>query len=141
MSGVPKPPKVPCGTCPYRRDVPAGLWHQDEYAKLPGYDAETPFQPTALFLCHQRDGCLCGGWLLAHDRHHLLALRMHQVHPSVWSYDPGVEVFASGAEAAAHGMSGIEAPSAAAQKKIIGLLRQKSRRRFDSTPVYANRGE
>ena len=123
-----KPPKIPCGTCPYRRDVPAGIWHGDEYAKLPAYDAETPFQPMALFMCHQRDGCLCGGWLLTHDRDHLLALRVHahNVDLSVWSYAPPIEVFASGAEAAAHGISGIENPSPEAQRKIDGLVRQRA---------------
>lgn len=123
-----KPPKVPCGTCPYRRDVPAGIWHGEEYAKLPAYDRETPLQPTALFMCHQRDGCLCGGWLLTHDRDHLLALRLHarDLDPSVWDYSPDIEVYASGAEAAAHGVSGIDNPSAAAQRKIDGLVRQRT---------------
>jgi hypothetical protein len=123
-----KPPKVPCGTCPYRRDVPAGIWHGEEYAKLPAYDAGTPEQPTALFMCHQRDGYLCGGWLLTHDRDHLLALRLRaqDLDPSVWDYSPDIEVYASGAEAAAYGMSGIDNPSAEARRKIDGLVRQRT---------------
>lgn len=82
------PPKVPCGSCPYRKDVPSGIWHPDEYAKLPAYDRETPFQPTSLFMCHQRDGCLCGGWLMTHDRRHLLALRIAagRIDPAVFDY-------------------------------------------------------
>lgn len=124
-----KPPKVPCGTCPYRRDVPAGLWRAEEYAKLPPYDRETGQQPAELFMCHQQDGHLCGGWLMTHDRDHLLALRFrgHHCDPSIWDYAPKVEVFSSGAEAAAHGRSGIEKPSPAAQRKIDGLVRQRAR--------------
>lgn len=121
---APKPPKVPCGTCPYRRDVPSGLWHADEYAKLPAYDGETWEQPHELFLCHQRDGCLCGGWLLCHDRQHLLALRLHAVDASAWDYASDVPVFGSGSEAAAHGMADIDAPSPAAEKKIRGLVKK-----------------
>ncbi len=130
MADLIKPPKVPCGTCPYRKDVPAGLWHAEEYAKLPAYDRETMCQPAALFMCHQQDGCLCGGWLMAHNRNHLLALRFrgHHCDPSIWDYAPNVAVFASGAEAAAHGISGIKKPSPAAKRKIECLLKQRARR-------------
>lgn len=126
-----KPPKVPCGTCPYRRDVPAGLWEASEYAKLPAYDRETMYQPPNLFMCHQQDGCLCGGWLMTHDRDHLLALRFHghTLDPSVWTYAPPVEVFPSGTAAASHGMSGISNPSSAARRKIDGLIRQREARK------------
>lgn len=132
MSEIPvplAPPKVPCGSCPYRKDVPAGIWHADEYAKLPPYDAETPYQPMAVFMCHQQDGCICGGWLMAHDRDHLLALRFqaHNLDPSVWDYSPDIEVFPSGAAAAAHGMSGISDPSAETIRKINGLARKRRR--------------
>ena len=122
------PPKVPCGSCPYRADVPSGIWHPDEYAKLPLYDAPTWGQPPSLFMCHQNDGCLCGGWLLTHGRDHLLALRIHGggVDPSVWDYAPDVDVFASGAEAAAHGLSDVKCPSPDAQRKMVGLLRQRA---------------
>lgn len=125
-----KPPKVPCGSCPYRRDVPAGIWHPSEYEKLPAYDAPTAEQPTKLFMCHQQDGCLCGGWLLAHDRDHLLALRYNArlLDPSVWEYASDVPVFASGAEAAAHGISGCAEPGPKARRKIAGLTRQRAAR-------------
>ncbi|MDF3607572.1 DUF6283 family protein [Paracoccus sp. DMF-8] len=102
----------------------------EEYAKLPAYDRETWQQPLGLFMCHQKDGCLCGGWLMAHDRDELLALRLHGrgLAPEVWDYAPDVPVFASGAEAAAHGLSGVGDPSPAAQRKIAGLMRQQARR-------------
>jgi hypothetical protein len=77
-------------------------------------------------MCHQRDGCLCGGWLLTHDRNHLLALRFNKVDPSVWDYAPDVEVFASGAEAAEHGKTEIKKPSIQAKRKIKGLVKHRS---------------
>ena len=125
-----KPPPRPCGSCPYRLDVPSGIWAAEEYAKLPEYDRNTWEQPPALFMCHQKDGCLCGGWLAAHGRDNLLALRIHakRLDPAVWDYEPGVPVFTSGTKAAAHGMEGIERPSSQAQRKIEGLLRQRLKR-------------
>ncbi len=125
------PPKTPCGSCPYRRDVPAGIWHPTEYAKLLAYDADTWAQPTKAFLCHQADGCLCGGWLLTHGVRNLLALRVpRDFDPSVWEYNPGVAVWATAAEAVTHGLSGVAAPSPAAQRKMAGLVRQRRRNRL-----------
>ena len=123
------PPAKPCGSCPYVKGTPAGIWAAEEYEKLPAYDADTPHQPTAIFYCHQRTGCICGGWLLTHDRNHLLSLRLAPVFgvdldDSVWTYNPeGVEVFASGKEACDYGLSGVDAPSEEAQRKMRGLIR------------------
>lgn len=130
MTDLLSPPKRPCGSCPYRRDVPSGIWAAEEYAKLPAYDRETWQQPPGLFMCHQQDGCLCGGWLAAHDRENLLALRIHgpRLDPGVWDYEPGVPVFGSGAQAAAHGIAEIVNPGTEAQRKIDGLLRQQEER-------------
>lgn len=124
-----KPPPKPCGTCPYRRDTPPGVWAEEEYRKLVRYDEETPFQPTGVFMCHQLDGCICGGWLMTHDRDHLLALRFHghRMDPAVWDYAPKVEVFGSGAEAAAHGIAGIDNPSPAAVKKMEAIQRRREK--------------
>ena len=128
-TSLPKPPKVPCGTCPYRKDVPSGVWGASEYNKLPRYDGDTGTQfvsgGIALFMCHQNDGCLCGGWLVTHDTRHLAALRVHDVDPSAFNYHPDVECFASGAEAAAHGLADVDAPSPQARRKINGLVKLK----------------
>ena len=125
MTDLPKPPKRPCGSCPYRRDVPSGLWAAEEYAKLPGYDGEIIDQIQAgalgVFMCHQRDGCLCGGWLDTHGAGNLAALRLHKVDPSVAKYKGDVPVFRSGAEAAAHGVRDIENPGPEA-RRLIGAL-------------------
>lgn len=126
-----KPPKQPCGTCPYRTDVPSGIWAREEYEKLQRYDGSILDQVQAgafsVFMCHQRDGCLCGGWLATHGPENLLALRVpdEPVDPAVWDYTPGVEVFGSGAEAAAHGMAEIDSPSIEARAKIDGLLKAR----------------
>lgn len=113
------PRKSPCGTCPYREAVPAGVWHPEEYDKLPEYDKDTGEQPPAPFMCHQGDGNVCSGWLGYKDPWDLLAVRLGVLSGaldlSCAEYATSVRLFASGAAAAAHGMSGVEAPSPAAQ--------------------------
>ncbi len=129
MAVVRAPPRM-CGSCPYRRDVPAGVWAASEYRKLADYDKPTPLQPPHLFMCHQNDGCLCGGWLMTHDRDHLLALRIgcERLHPNVFSFTSSVAVFATGAEAAAHGMSGIDEPFVRACQMVEALVLKRARK-------------
>lgn len=127
MSDLPRPSRAPCGSCPYRRDVPAGVWDASEYAKLPAYDGETWEQPLALFFCHQNDGHLCAGWAACHDTDHLLALRVHRVHPDTFGYESPIPLFASGAEAAEHGLSGVAAPDERALATISKLERKLAR--------------
>lgn len=126
---LPRPGKAPCGTCPYRRDVPAGIWDASEYAKLPAYDGETLEQlvkgGAALFFCHQQDGNLCAGWVGCHDTDHLVAMRLNAVHLDTFEYVSPVPLFASGAEAAAHGLSGVEQPSDEARRAIGKLLAKR----------------
>lgn len=105
--------KTPCGSCPYRCDVPSGIWVQDEYDKLLAYDpVGMAYQDPHVFECHQRDGNLCAGWLACHGDS--LALRLGlsfgDVDPSVIDYKTDVPVFGSGAEAREHGMRDIAAP-------------------------------
>lgn len=90
MPELPRPPKRPCESCPYRCDVPSGIWHPDEYAKLLPYDGETWDQPPGLLMCHQRDGCICGGWLQTHDTSHLLALRLNRVYESAFGHQSDI---------------------------------------------------
>lgn len=123
-------PKCPCGSCPYRTDVASGVWAQDEYEKLPKYDGEIIDQlqsgSTGVFLCHQKDGRLCAGWLACHGTDNLLALRLHRdLDPAVFDYATDVPVFSSGAEAAAHGMRDIEKPGEKASRTIRGLMKKK----------------
>lgn len=129
MSDLPCTSKAPCGTCPYRRDVPAGIWAAEEYEKLPRYDGDTMQQVLneafGLFFCHQNDGHLCAGWAGCHDTHHLLALRFNPVDPSTFDYVSPIPLFGSGLEAAEHGLSGIEAPDGAA---LLAIAKLEARR-------------
>ncbi|QSY98577.1 hypothetical protein J2J97_32245 (plasmid) [Rhizobium bangladeshense] len=119
---------APCKSCPYRKDVPSGVWTEDEYGKLPAYDGSPAEQfmqgGSALFLCHQRNNALCSGWLGCHGPDNLVALRLHHQHvkPEVFDYETDVPLFASGAEAATHGMRDIERPSEAAHRVMGRLL-------------------
>lgn len=125
---LPRCAASPFGSCPYRRDVPAGVWDTTEYDKLARYDGETWQQSPALFLCHQRDGHLCAGWIACHGVRHLLALRLSPVDPSVYSYRSPTPVFASGADARDHGLSGIASPDVRARKVIRGLTKKAAGR-------------
>jgi hypothetical protein len=124
--------KAACKSCPYRADVPAGIWAAEEYTKLPTYDGEILDQVvkggTALFLCHQQTGKLCSGWVGCHGPDNLLALRVHPVDPEVFEFEGSIPLFKSGAEAAIHGLSGIQHPDAKARRTIDSLVRKQERR-------------
>jgi Family of unknown function (DUF6283) len=133
MSKAPAP--RPCESCPYRRDVPAGLWAAHEYEKLPDYDRITPYQPLAMFYCHQQDGRLCAGWLACHGVSGpggLLSVRVSTFTPeeiaAINGYETDVEVFGSGTEAALHGLSGVVHPDERAVGMIEKLEQQRERR-------------
>ncbi len=118
----------PCEFCPYRKDVPSGVWSAEEYAKLRSYDAETPYQPLALFMCHAIPTNLCYGWAVCHQsrgrERELLALRIVRVDvPET----PSVPLFASGKAAATHGMKALKKPLRAARKAIAKLTRKYRR--------------
>lgn len=82
------PAKNPCGSCPYRRDVPSGIWSEEEYDKLPQYDLPTGDQPPNVFLCHQQNGRLRSHLLQAegepeaHAFFHVVAGRPPGAHAS-----------------------------------------------------------
>lgn len=135
MTDVKPPAAAPCVTCPYRRDVPSGVWDETEYAKLPPYDSETAFQPTGLFMCHQQDGRLCAGWCGVHDMTHNLALRIAAAQGAlsvddverVIDYETTVPLFESGAAAAAHGRAHLRRPGPDARDAIDRLERKRQR--------------
>lgn len=127
-----KPPaKSPCGSCPYRRDVPSGVWHPDEYSKLPEYDKPMLEQPKGLFGCHQNDGKACAGWVGVHDMDDNFAFRIavsmgHIAREDIdgfLDYETSVPLFGSGQEACDHGMKEIEVPSERATRVIKKLLK------------------
>ena len=129
------PAARPCGSCPYRRDVPSGVWNASEYRKLPAYDNDTMGQPPHLFLCHQQDGRVCAGWAGCHDGAHLLALRVAAMSGTLTddaleatiNYVSPVPLFGSGAEAAAHGLTDVDQPDKRACRTIDNLTRKRAR--------------
>lgn len=138
MTALPPTPR-PCASCPYRRDVPSGIWDASEYAQLPLYDEPTFAQPTALFLCHQHDRAddgarVCGGWAGCHDGDNLLALRVAvssgeitvDTADAIRDYISPVPLFASGAEAAAHGVRELHQPGVAARDAMAKITRVRA---------------
>lgn len=131
--------KRPCPSCPYRRDAPSGLWNEAEYAKLPAYDGETGEQALAgalgTFHCHTDPDLLCAGWVACHDMAENFGLRFEAiatrtpVDPAVYDYQSPVPVFASGAEAAAHGMRDIDVETPHARRHRNALMRKWARGR------------
>ncbi len=124
-----KPPAPnPCGSCPYRKDVPSGVWDKSEYEKLPAYDGPTFAQPPGVFMCHQQDGRLCAGWVGCHDMGESLAFRIAANRLSsaeaaeILNYKTDVPLFKSGAAAAAHGMKAIRRPGRRARAVMDNLM-------------------
>ena len=119
----------PCASCPYRQNVPSGVWDVTEYAKLPEYDGDTSGQAIATFYCHQQDGSVCAGWLGHRDPYDLLAVRLGvsagNLDVSVLDYTTDVPLFATGAEAAAHGMKDFRHPGKRAQAVIKKITTKK----------------
>ncbi len=113
-----KPRDTPCGSCPYRKDCPSGVWDQSEYEKLTDYDKMTALQPVPVFMCHSNrdDSTLCRGWLDVHDKKHSLALRIaittNQIGEEILTLPKSdVPTFESGTAAANHGLADIDHPS------------------------------
>ena len=129
------PARRPCGSCPYRCDVPSGVWDRDEYAKLARYDGETWDQPPSVFLCHQQDGRICAGWVGVHDMPESFGLRVAAIQglieiddlDEIYAYQTDVPLFASGAEAEAHGLREVGRPGPAACEMIATLERKRGR--------------
>lgn len=119
----------PCNTCPYARSTPAGIWHEEEYAKLPDYDNET--NPTiATFHCHQENATniptVCRGWLGTHKDS--LAVRFAQAVGTLRPEDVPVyddsTLYSSGEEAAQAGTRDPDEVDEAARKAMTRLLRK-----------------
>jgi len=135
MSEVGPPAPRPCASCPYRRDVPSGVWAAEEYAKLRRYDAPTMEQPPGVFLCHQVNGRVCAGWASCHDGDHLLALRIAVASGGMSAEDmeatrdyvSPVPLFGSGTEAADHGTAEIDAPGPRAVQTMAKITRRRGR--------------
>ena len=123
---------APCSACPYRKDVPSGVWQYHEYQKLREYDEPTFAQPFAWFACHATPDHACNGWAVVHsNRGHefdLVALRIRGIYPDQIP-DAATEMFASGNEAADHGQADIEDPTEDAVAVQERLLKKYDRLR------------
>lgn len=134
-----KPRKTPCASCPYRKNVPSGVWDETEYQKLPEYDGETHEQnAVAVFMCHQDDdGSVCSGWLGHRNPDDMLTVRLGLIRgvldESCVNYTTDVPLFESGAAAAAHGLEQYQAPPAAAAA-VIKKISHKRGLSVDQNP-------
>lgn len=123
----------PCSTCPYAKATPPGIWHPEEYEKLPRYDEreltlDDDVRPLLRpFGCHNRAverDTLCRGWLSVHGDS--LAVRVlileGKIKPSDVPPENEPGLYASGREACDAGLAGCQGrllPEAeAAQNKI-----------------------
>lgn len=109
----------PCASCPYRKDVPSGVWAKEEYDKLRRFDTQPPGQvpATGVFLCHTDRERLCRGWLTVHSDSVAvrILLRFRQITRRTVYAPVDVPLFSSGAEAADHGVRDITHPSVEAE--------------------------
>lgn len=125
--------------------MPSGVWHPDEYLKLPRYDGTTGEQAEAgaigAFFCHQQDGRLCAGWVGCHDMDESLGMRLAVSHglisesdyEAAVNYVSPVPLFATGAEACAHGMTDVPSPGVKARSTIDRLERKRNPRKVKQT--------
>lgn len=136
MAGNAAPAPHPCSTCPYRRDVPSGVWEAEEYAKLPPYDRPTGDQPPRAFFCHQQNGHLCSGWVGCHDMQESMGLRIGHLAgvltdedvDAALDYVCPVPLFSSGAEAAEHGLREALSPGREARRAASKVTARRERR-------------
>jgi hypothetical protein len=127
------PASRPCESCPYRLDVPSGVWSREDYEKLPAYDEPTYAQPAALFLCHQINGRLCAGWAGCHDMDQSMALRMAALAGTMTAeaveatldYVSPVALHPSGTAAAEHGLAALDRPGLDAGRLMAKLVRHR----------------
>lgn len=125
------PRATPCASCPYRKTVPSGIWHPEEYDKLRQYDGDMAEQTSiAAFYCHQGTADICAGWLGHRDPADMLAVRVGiidgRLNPACAEYTTDVPLFESGTAAADHGMADITAPTPAAAAAIAKITRVRS---------------
>jgi hypothetical protein len=122
---------MPCEACPYRRDVPSGVWSGIEYHKLAEYDAPTGEQPFAAFACHASPEAFCHGWAVVHtsrgNEYDLIALRIEPPEGGIPA--PVVPLFGSGSEACEHGLADLDDPSPEAKLAAARLMRKHPRLR------------
>jgi hypothetical protein len=68
--------RKPCGQCPFRKDAPKGVWHEDHYEMLRGLCSNHDVMSSGsyrTFACHgtrnKKDNAVCAGWMLYQREH------------------------------------------------------------------------
>jgi hypothetical protein len=134
VSDAAGPAPNPCESCPYRCDVPSGVWSEEEYEKLRLYDGPLWAQPHNMFQCHQMTresdrARLCAGWVGTHQPTDLIsvmiAVAQGKLDPAIFDYTTPVPLFASGNEAADHGERDIENPSEEAMDMVEKIVAKR----------------
>lgn len=69
----------PCGSCPYRTDVPVGTWHRSEFENLLANDRSE--MGGNVFGCHRfrlrpEEADVCAGWYLDQQRRGYPSIRL-----------------------------------------------------------------
>lgn len=69
----------PCGSCPYRTDVPTGTWHAEEFENLLAHDADP--MNGSVFGCHRfrlrrEEADICAGWFLDQQERGLPSIKL-----------------------------------------------------------------
>ena len=119
--------KEPCLTCPYRLDVPSGVWSFEEYEKLRLFDEGSEMPCLSTFLCHQStvagQQIACKGWLMVHRDSVAvcLACLTGQVDAETCFEEPEAELHESGNAAADFGQRDLKRPKKKALKVIDKL--------------------
>lgn len=149
-------PRVACGSCPYRRDTPSGVWAAEHYELLREMDSrrviDLPYPdgkggtvtlPTnnpnlATFHCHQENatGCptICRGWLSV-ERHSIgarLLVATGAIDPEdVPTEDESDIYYSTGTEASEAGLVDIEEPGPEAERLMQRLMHKGAGRHPD----------
>ena len=70
--------RTPCSSCPYRQDVPTGVWDPQHFLDVLKADAE-PFRG-AMWGCHKyvkkEEQSFCAGWLLDQRRRNFPSIQL-----------------------------------------------------------------
>lgn len=118
----------PCPTCPYRRDVPSGVWAEQEYVRLKEFDDQ---RKISAFLCHnggsdpKTNRTLCRGWVEVHNQNWGVRLALCQVEWNDANSKPTkVPLYKSGAQAMKAGLRKLNQPSREARAICDKLARK-----------------
>jgi hypothetical protein len=120
----------PCATCPYRKDVPSGVWAKEEYDKLPNWDN---IMGRGVFLCHNgsadtKGKVLCRGWMEVHEQNIFVRLAMAQTKFNDANIKPTkVPLYKSGAAARKAGLRDLNRPNLKAMAAVAKIEQRRAK--------------